>query len=30
VHFQQHLAESVRPHVIRIGEVAINHRYKQQ
>jgi long-chain acyl-CoA synthetase len=30
VHFQQHLAESVRPHIIRIGEVAVNHRYKQQ
>jgi len=29
-HFCEHLSEHVRPQSIRIGEVAVNHRYKQE
>ena len=29
-HFSQHLPEHFRPQSIRIGEVAVNHRYKQE
>jgi len=29
-HFRQHLSEYLRPHSIRIGEVAVSHRHKQE
>jgi acyl-CoA synthetase (AMP-forming)/AMP-acid ligase II len=29
-HFRQHLSEYLRPHSIRIGEVAVSHRLKQE
>ncbi len=29
-HFRQHLSEHLRPHSIRIGEVAVSHRHKQE
>jgi acyl-CoA synthetase (AMP-forming)/AMP-acid ligase II len=29
-HFRQHLSEQLRPHSIRVGEVAVSHRHKQE